>query len=50
MPYKIEKFKDGYRLVLIKDPSHYFSNHPMTKEQVIKQMQAIEIGKRLRGK
>lgn len=49
MPYAIEPYKTGYRLVLLKDPTHLFSYKPMTKEQVRKQMQAIEISKHMRG-
>lgn len=43
MPYHIGKFGDGFRLILDSNPSHFFSKHPMTKENVIKQMKAIEI-------
>lgn len=45
MPYIIKRWKNGYRLVLLSDPAHYFSYHPMTYDNVIKQMKAIEIRK-----
>ena len=45
MPYKIVPFKNGYRLVMLKNPSHMFSKYPMTYGDVVKQMQAIEMHK-----
>lgn len=43
MPYSIEKYKSGFRLV--DNKGHYYSNKPMTKKAVKAQMQAIEISK-----
>lgn len=45
MPYEIKPWKNGYRLVLLDDPFHYFSYHPMSYKNVIKQMRAIEMRK-----
>jgi hypothetical protein len=49
MPYSIKKYKNGYRLVLLSNPNYYFSKKPMTKQQVLAQMRAIEINKHLSG-
>jgi hypothetical protein len=43
MSFKIVKFKNGFRLCKLKEPNKCFSNKPMTKKQVEKQMKAIAI-------
>lgn len=45
MPYDIKPFKSGYRLVLKNNPKYIFSYHPMTLEQIKKQIRAIETRK-----
>ena len=50
MPYNIKPYKTGYRLELLSNPEHIFSYHPMTLEQVKKQMRAIETRKHGGGK
>ena len=48
MPYTIEKFKHGFRLV--DDKGHHYSNKPMTKKAVQAQMKAVAISKHRRHK
>jgi hypothetical protein len=45
MPYYLEKKNNKFKLKLRDNPEHNFSNKYMTKQQAIKQMQAIEISK-----
>ena len=40
MPYTIEKYKHGFRLV--DDKGHYYSKRPMSKKKVLQQMKAIQ--------
>lgn len=49
MPYKIVKYKYGFRLCKLNEPNKCFSNKPMTKKQVIKQQKAIGISEHLKG-
>lgn len=49
MPYHIEKWGNGYRLVLNHNPSYFFSKHPMSKEKVIKQLHAILMNEHNKG-
>lgn len=48
MPYYMEKKGNKYKLHLRVNPKHKFSNKFLPREQVIKQLQAIEISKRKR--
>lgn len=41
MPYKIVKFKNGYRVCKANNPNKCFSNKPLTKTQAKKQETAI---------
>jgi len=49
MPYYLEKKNNKFKLKLRDNPEHNFSNKYMTKQQTIKQLQAIEISKRQRN-
>jgi hypothetical protein len=48
MPYSVEKYKNGFRLV--DDKGHYYSNKPMTKKAVQSQMKAVAISKHKKHK
>jgi hypothetical protein len=48
MPYSIEKYKNGFRLVDLN--GHYYSNKPMTKKKVIAQMKAVSLSKHKKHK
>ena len=43
MPYFLKKYKDGYKLCLVENPSTCFSKKPIPKARAIKQRKAIGI-------